>query len=116
MKHVLVRYWQKGSRRWVPVDVREQRPVGGIRPESAPDGVDDPRRTKIAKTDARRPSAFERFLDRETYNETSLIAWAYPEVFDEALRRLKVEDPSDVGPVWWMNGKPYRTEPSTEAR
>ena len=46
-----------------------------IGPADLARGEEEPRRVEIKKSHARGPTALERFLDRETFSEKSLIVW-----------------------------------------
>ena len=102
---IRVEYWRADSKRWVPVDIHEHVRVGGggINPPVPPDeGV--AKRVLVKGKDVT-AKGFESFLDRETYNEASLTAWCYPEVWDKLLRRLKIEFPLPQKPVKWKDGR-----------
>ena len=108
MNRVVVNYWRSDSDRWVPVVFQEHRPLGGL--ERA-DTVDVPQRVEIERSQAGSPDALERFLNRETFSEGSLVVFAYPDAWDTVLRRLKVEHPLPDGPLWWKEKHVFTEEP-----
>jgi hypothetical protein len=110
VSRIVVNYWRSDSDRWVRVEFREHRPMGGLAQKEARE-ADVPRRVKIEESQAGSSAAFEQFLRRETYGEDGLVVFAYPDAWDKVLRRLDVEYPLPERPRWWKAKQVYAEKP-----